>query len=138
MSLEEKSSHRRLYAFILFSVLEEGIIGIIAFILLSIFLPTFLNLGMLIVIIGLVIFTGFKIYYYRSSASIPVEDLMIGQEGIALIDFQETESGYWVGKVRVRGEHWKAQAKMPILRNDLVKVSAIEGLTFLVIKLQSE
>lgn len=138
MSQEEKKSRSRLYGFILFSVIEEGIIGIIAFILLLVFLPSLLIPGIIVVGMGLVVFTLIKIYYYQSSTSIPVEDPMIGLEGTALIDFLKVAPNRWEGKILVRGEHWKAQADIPISQNAIVKVIRMKGLTLFVTKPVSE
>jgi membrane-bound ClpP family serine protease len=129
---KEKKSRSRLYGFILFNVIEEVIIASIAFILLSVFASFFLIPGMIIVGVGLVIFTAFKIYYYWTSTSIPVYDPLIGKEGVALIDFKETELGSWNGKVRVQGEEWKAQANEAILHNSRVWVHRVEGLSLYV------
>jgi membrane-bound ClpP family serine protease len=127
-----RQSRRRLYGFILFNIIEETIIAIIAFILLYIFFPTLLAPGMLIVAVGLVLFTLVKIYSYWSSATIPVYDPLIGQEGIALTEFQQKEGGNWEGKVVVCGEHWKAQASEPIVQNSAILVLGITGLTLIV------
>jgi membrane-bound ClpP family serine protease len=121
-----------LKSFIVFNVIEESIIAIIAFIVLTSVAPSLLVPGMVIVIIGLVIFTLVKIYSYRSSVGIPVYDPLIGQAGISLTEFGEEEVGVWCGKVRVRGEVWKAQAQEPILNNTTVWVQSVEGLTLLV------
>jgi membrane-bound ClpP family serine protease len=120
-----------LYGFILFNVIEEAIIAIIAFIILFTFLPQFLFLGMLIVAIGLACFTGVKIYSYWSSSSIPVYDPLIGQQGIALTDFLK-EGELWKGKVVVRGEEWKAQAEEAIAENCQIWVHGLLGLTLIV------
>jgi membrane-bound ClpP family serine protease len=133
MAQEENKSRKRLYGFIIINVVEEVIIASIAFILLSVFAPGLLIPGMIVVAIGLVIFTLVKIYSYWTSANIPVYDPFIGQEGVALIDFREIKSGNWVGKVRVRGEVWKAQAQESILQNSSVQVKGVEGLTLHVI-----
>ncbi len=129
---ENLKSRRGLYTFILLSVLEEVIIGFIAFILLLIFLPVLLIPGMMVVGIGLVIFTLIKIYTYWTSSSIPVYDPMIGQEGTALSDFQQSNSDHWIGKVLVRGEHWNAQSQQAIKKNSQIWVYAITGLTLIV------
>ena len=129
---KENRSRSRLYSFILFNVIEESIIAIIAFILLSVFLPFLLIPGMIIVAVGLAIFTAVKIYLYWTSSSIPVYDPLIGHEGIALIDFKETGVGSWIGKIRVRGEEWKAQADEAITRNSRVWVRRVEGLSVFV------
>lgn len=135
---KEKKSRSRLYSFVLFNVIEESIIAIIAFILLTVFAPFLLIPGMIIVAVGLVIFTTVKIYYYWTSSSIPVYDPLIGQEGTALIDFQETELGSWTGKIRVRGEEWKAQADEAITRSSRVWVLRVEGLSVYVTITQPE
>ena len=132
MSTEERSNRSRLKSFIIFNVIEESIIAIIAFIVLTSVAPSLLVPGMVIVVIGLVIFTVVKIYFYRSSVSIPVYDPLIGQVGISLTEFDEEEVGVWRGKVRVRGEVWKAQAQEPILNNTTVWVQSVKGLTLLV------
>ena len=129
MNQEAKRSRRRLYGFIIFNIVEEIIIASIAFILLSVFVPWFLLPGMIVVAFGLVIFTLVKIYSYWTSAYIPVYDPLIGQEGVALIDFREIKSNVWVGKVRVRGEVWNAQTQDPIPQNSPIIVKGVEGLT---------
>ncbi|MHA2313829.1 MAG: NfeD family protein [Candidatus Hermodarchaeia archaeon] len=129
MNQEAKRSRRRLYGFIIINVIEEIIIASIAFILLSVFAPWLLLPGMIAVAFGLIIFTLVKIYSYWTSAYIPVYDPLIGQEGVALIDFREIKSNVWVGKVRVRGEVWNAQAQEPILLNSPILVKGVEGLT---------
>jgi membrane-bound ClpP family serine protease len=126
---EKKHSRRRLYGFILFNILEETIIAVIAFVLLFVFLPSFLIPGMIVVAIGLVLFTLVKIYSYWSSARIPVYDPLIGEEGMALTEFQSEEEKVWLGKVIVRGETWKAQANDPIANNTRIWVHGITGLT---------
>ncbi len=127
-------SRRRLYGFILFNVIEEAIIAGIAFIILLVFFPSFLLPGMVIVAIGLILFTLVKIYSYWTSATIPVYDPMIGQEGIALINFQKSEAKYWEGKVVVRGEHWKAHSQEAIAQDSRIWVHEIVGLTLIVSK----
>ncbi len=129
--INAEKSRRRLYAFILFNIIEEVIIAIIAFIILFIFLPQFLVLGMTIVAIGLAGFTIVKIYSYWSSSSIPVYDPVIGQQGTALASFFR-EGELWKGKVSVRGEEWKAQAKEAIIENSQIWVVGISGLTLFV------
>ncbi len=131
MTINAEKSRRRLYAFILFNIIEEVIIAIIAFIILFIFLPQFLVLGMTIVAIGLAGFTMVKIYSYWSSSSIPVYDPLIGQQGTALTSFFR-EGTLWKGKVSVRGEEWKAQAKEAIIKNSQIWVLGISGLTLVV------
>ena len=133
----KSNSRRRLYGFIIFNIIEEAIIAIIAFVLLLIFFPTLLVPGMVIVAIGLILFTAVKIYTYWTSATIPVYDPLIGQEGSATIDFHQTEAGYWEGMVVVRGEHWKAQATEAVAKHACVSVLDITGLTLLV-KIQRE
>ena len=128
----DSNSRRRLYGFILFNIIEEAIISIIAFVILMIFFPNLLIPGMVVVTIGLVLFTAVKIYTYWTSATIPVYDPLIGQEGKAVTDFQQTDSGNWEGMVMVRGEHWKAQASEEIVKNAQVWVLSISGLTLLV------
>lgn len=128
----DSESRRRLYGFILFSVIEETIIAIIAFVILLIFFAPLLIAGMVIVAIGLALFTVVKIYFYWSSAKIPVYDPLKGQEGYALTDFQHTESGTWEGMVMVLGENWRAQASESIAKNARVWVLGITGLTLLV------
>ena len=132
MSTEGKTKRSRLKSFIVFNVIEESIIAVIAFILLTSLAPYLLVPGMVIVAIGLLIFTLAKIYFYRSTAAIPVYDPLIGQSGIALTDFSKDQSGVWQGKVQVRGEVWKAQAQDPIVNNIVVWVQSVEGLTLLV------
>jgi len=126
-----ENSRRRLYGFILFNVIEEVIIAIIAFIILFVFLPTLLVPGMIIVAIGLFLFTLVKIYSYWSSATIPVYDFMIGQEGKAITTFDK-EGDFWEGKVVVRGENWKAQASEIIVQDARIWVHGIIGLTLMV------
>ncbi len=130
MSTQEKDL-RRLYGFILFSVIEEAIIAIIAFIILFVFLPSFLISGMIIVTIGLVIFSLVKIYSYWSSTKIPVYDPLINQEGTALTEFSK-KGDHWVGTVVVRGERWKAQANEMIAPNTRIWVYDLKGLTLCV------
>ncbi len=130
MSHGDKSK-RQLYGFILYNVIEEASIAIIAFIILFTFLPQFLLLGMAIIAIGLACFTLVKIYLYWSSSSIPVYDPLIGQQGVALTDFFKT-GDLWKGKVVVRGEEWKAQAKEAITKNCQIWVRGLSGLTLIV------
>ncbi len=125
-------SRRRLYGFILFNVIEEAIIAIIAFIILHVFMPSLLIPGMIIVAIGLVIFTLVKIYSYWTSANIPVYDPLIGQEGVALTEFRRTEGEYWEGQVLVRGEYWRAKAEVAIPQNTRILVLSLSGLTLVV------
>jgi membrane-bound ClpP family serine protease len=87
---------------------------------------------MIVVAIGLALFTAVKIYSYWTSATIPVEDPLIGQEGTTTTDFHQTETGTWEGMVVVRGEHWKARAAEAITKNVCVWVLDITGLTLLV------
>lgn len=128
MPKENSKSRSRLYGFIIFSIIEESIIGIIAFVILFVFIPSMLIPGMIIAIVGLAIFTLIKIYYYKSSSSIPVYDPLIGREGIALADFRQIHQDYWEGQVAVRGETWKARATVYIPRNSRVWVESIERL----------
>ena len=125
-------SRRRLYGFIVFNVIEEAIIAIIAFIILWVFLPTLLVPGMVAVAVGLVLFTLVKIYSYWTSASIPVYDPLIGEEGISLIEFKKSEGPVWEGQVLVRGEYWKAESKEAIPENTRVWVYGLLGLTLIV------
>lgn len=131
MSSKGKANRSRLKTFILFNIIEESIIAIIAFIILTSVAPAFLIPGMMIVTIGLVIFTLVKIYLYRSSVGIPVYDPLIDQAGISQTDFVEVEVevGVWRGKVKVRGEVWKAEAQEPILKDSTIWVRGVEGLT---------
>jgi membrane-bound ClpP family serine protease len=138
MNQEEQQSRRRLLTFIIINVVEEVIIASIAFIILSVFAPWFLLPGMIIVAVGLVLFTLVKIYSYWSSTRIPVDDPLIGQEGVALEEFRALKSKSWVGKIRVRGEVWKAQAQQPIYENTRVWVQGIEGLTLQVTLSENE
>ncbi|TRO55824.1 hypothetical protein E2P64_06590 [Candidatus Bathyarchaeota archaeon] len=128
----KQTSRRRLFGFILFNILEEAIIALIAFVLLLVFLPSFLIPGMIIVGIGLVLFTLVKIYSYWSSSSIPVYDPLIGQQGTAITEFQTGTNERWIGKVIVRGETWKAQSSEVITKNTRIWVHGINGLTLLV------
>ena len=128
----DSNSRRRLYGFIIFNVIEEAIIAIIAFVILLIFFPNLLVPGMVIVAFGLALFTAVKIYSYWTSATIPVYDPLIGQEGKAVADFQQTDVDNWEGQVLVRGEYWKAQAAEAIVKNAQVWVRDISGLTLLV------
>lgn len=130
MSAQEKD-RRRLYGFILFNITEEAIIAIIAFILLFVFLPNFLIPGMIIVTVGLVIFTLVKIYLYWSSTTIPVYDPLIGHEGTALTEFSN-KGDHWEGIVVVQGEKWKARANEWIASNTRVLVYELNGLTLCV------
>lgn len=129
MSQEEKRSRRRLYGFIIINVIEEVIIASIAFVVLSVFAPGLILPGMIVVAIGLVIFTLVKIYFYWTSAYIPVYDPLIGQEGVTLSEFREITSNVWVGKVRVRGEVWNAQAQNQIHQSSPILVQGVDGLT---------
>ncbi len=137
MSQEEKSSRRRLYGFIIFNVIEEVIIASIAFVVLSVFAPWLLLPGMIVVAFGLVIFTLVKIYFYWTSANIPVYDPLIGQEGVALSDFREIKTNVWVGKVRVRGEVWNAQTQDQIHQNSPILIKDVDGLTLKVTLIES-
>ncbi len=128
MPKENPESRSRLYGFIIFSIIEESIIGVIAFVILFVFIPSLLIPGMIIVIVGLVIFSLIKIYYYQSSSSIPVYDPLVGREGIALTDFKQIRQDCWEGKVAVHSEHWKARATVYIPRNSRVWVESIERL----------
>lgn len=132
MSTEGQPNRSRLKSFILFNIIEESIIAGIAFILLVSLAPSFLVPGMVIVAIGLLIFTLVKIYFYRSSLHIPVYDPLIGQAGMALAEFIEDQEGVWHGKVQVRGEVWKAQAQERIVDSMMIWVQGLEGLTLLV------
>ena len=132
MSNEEKPNRSRLKKFIIFNIIEESILAVIAFIILTALIPSYLVPGMAIVAIGLVIFTLMKIYFYRSTAAIPVYDPLIQQPGISLMDFIEDEGGAWRGRVQVRGEVWKAQALEAIPENTAIRVQSVEGLTLLV------
>lgn len=132
MSNQGKPNRSRLKKFIIFNIIEESILAVIAFIILTALIPSYLVPGMAIVAIGLVIFTLMKIYFYRSTAAIPVYDPLIQQPGISLMDFIEDEGGAWRGRVQVRGEVWKAQALEAIPENTAIRVQSVEGLTLLV------
>jgi membrane-bound ClpP family serine protease len=121
-----------LKSFIVFNIIEESILAIIAFIILMSLAPSYLVPGMAIVAIGLVIFTLVKIYFYRSSVAIPVYDPLIQQPGVSLTDFLKDEGGVWRGRVQVRGEVWKAQALESIPKNSTIWVQSVEGLTLFV------
>lgn len=138
MSQEEKRSRRRLYGFIIFNVIEEVIIASIAFVVLSVFVPWLLIPGMIVVALGLVIFTLVKIYSYWTSAYIPVYDPLIGQDGVALSDFREIKSEVWVGKVQVRGEVWNAQSQNQIHQNSPILVKGVDGLTLTVTLVEND
>ncbi|MFX0168773.1 MAG: NfeD family protein [Candidatus Hodarchaeota archaeon] len=133
MTNKENARKKRLVTFILFNVIEEAIIAVIAFILLINLAPFYIIPGMSIVVIGLLLFTLVKIYTYWSSASIPVYDPLIGQAGVTLTDFIQDHSG-WFGKVQVRGEVWKARAQEPLVIGAAIRVDRIEGLTLQVSK----
>jgi membrane-bound ClpP family serine protease len=137
MSTKEKTKQNRLLSFIVFNLVEEIIIAVIAFILIQSLAPYFLVPGMVIVAIGLLLFTLVKIYTYRSSADLPVYEPLIGQAGVALTDFVEEQPGIWQGKVRVRGETWKAQSEESIPNNQMIWVLDLEGLTLRVTKSQN-
>ena len=128
----DENARRRLYGFIVFNIIEEAIIAIIAFVILFVFFPTFLIPGMIIVAIGLGVFTLLKIYSYWTSATIPVYDPLIGQEGISRTVFIKSGNGRWKGQVLVRGEQWKAESEEPITENTRIWVYGISGLTLVV------
>ncbi|MFX1317943.1 MAG: NfeD family protein [Promethearchaeota archaeon] len=130
--IDKQTSRRRLYGFILFSILEETIIAVIAFMLLLVFLPSFLISGIIIVAIALILFSLVKIYTYWSSSRIPIYDPLIGQEGIAITEFEIGIDKHWLGKVIVRGETWKAQSSEVIAKNARIWVHGISGLSLLV------
>jgi len=132
MSSEGKPNRSRLKSFIVFNIIEESILAVIAFIILAALAPVYLVPGMAIVAIGLGIFTLVKIYFYRSSVAIPVYDPLIRQPGIAIMDFIRDEVGVWRGRVQVRGEVWKAQSQEAIPKNKAIWVQGVEGLTLLV------
>jgi len=116
-----------LRAFIAFSILEESIIGIIAIIVILLFIPFLLFPGLICVIIGLGLFTVLKIHFFTSSSEIPIEHPVIGQLAIVLDDFFASLN-QWKGKVRLRGEIWRAVANTPIKKDSTVKVIDVEGL----------
>ena len=126
---EAKEKPRRpLFGFILFSVIEEAIIGIIAFVIIIVFIPLYLVPASIVVVIGLGIFTAVKIYFFTKSTEIPVEDPIIGKEALALDDFNQRSEATWEGQVRLRGEIWQARAGTPIHRNAILIVISLEGL----------
>jgi membrane protein implicated in regulation of membrane protease activity len=79
------------------------------------------------VIISLGLFTALKIHFFTSSSEIPIEHPVIGQLAIVIDDFSASLN-QWKGKVRLRGEIWKAVANTPLKKDSEVQVSNIEGL----------
>lgn len=126
-----KKTRSPLLAFIAFSIIEESIIGIIAFLAILFFVPFFLIPGMVCVVIGLGLFTILKIHFYKSSGSIPIEHPVVGQLAVVLEDFSKG-TNQWTGKVRLRGEIWRAAAKTHLIQGSTVRVVAVEGLCLLV------
>ncbi len=122
-----KKARSSLRAFIAFSVLEETIIGIVATIVIQLIIPFLLFPGLICVIVGLGLFTALKIHFFTSSSEIPIEHPVIGQLAIVLDDFS-TSLNQWKGKVRLRGEIWRAVAKTPLKKDIKVQVIAVEGL----------
>lgn len=57
---------------------------------------------------------------------------LIGAKGTALEDFAEE------GRVRLKGELWRARTKVPLREGDQVKVNHLDGLTVLVEPLQNK
>jgi membrane protein implicated in regulation of membrane protease activity len=130
-SIRRNKKHNQLLGFIVFSVIEESIIGIIAFLAILIFIPFLLLPGVVCVIVGLGLFTTLKIYFYKSSSVIPIENHIVGQLALATEDFS-AGINRWTGKVRLRGEIWKAAANTPITQGSKVRVIAVEGLSLMV------
>lgn len=129
---KRKRTRRELSGFILFSILEEAIIGLIAFVVIITLIPFLLIPGMISVAIGLVLFTIVKVYYFSTSTRIPVEDPVLGTIGIAATDFVPDQENQWKGKVRLRGELWRAQSNQAILQGTQVTVTRLEGLCLIV------
>ncbi len=123
-----EGSQRSLLGFVLFSMIEEAVIGVIALILIILFFPQFLILGVICIVVGLIIFTLVKIRLYSTSYNLPVDDLLIGKTAIALEDFRMKRSNHWEGTIRVQGETWRAESKVSALKGDALQVTAIAGL----------
>ncbi|MFX1563914.1 MAG: NfeD family protein [Promethearchaeota archaeon] len=134
-SKRHKKTRGQLLAFILFSIIEEAIIGIIAFLAILFFAPFLLLPGVALIIIGLGLFTILKIYFFMSSGGIPIEHPVIGQVAIVLEDFS-IDTKQWSGKVRLRGEIWRAAAKTALTQGSTVRVIAVEGLCLFVENIQ--
>ncbi|MFX1475449.1 MAG: NfeD family protein [Promethearchaeota archaeon] len=123
-----KESRRSLLGFIIFSVIEEAVIGIVAFLVLSFFFPLLLIPGVICVSIGLAIFTIVKIHLYSTSRRLPVEDSLVGKTAIALEDFRQRSPNRWEGMIRVQGETWRALAEVKVSKGESLRVTALQGL----------
>lgn len=137
MTEQKKSSRHRLIGFIVFSVIEETIIGVIGFVIILLFFPALLIPGIIVIAIGLALFTVIKIYFYWTSSAIPIEDPILGQKAVAIQDFHRVRLHQWEGKVRFQGEIWRAQANSAIKDKTIVLVERIEGLCLYVNALPS-
>ncbi len=134
---EGNKPRRELVSFILFSIIEETAIAGIAFILLFYFLPELLLPGMIIVGLGLVIFSLVKIYFFATSSSVPIEDPVLHQRAEALADFKQGEDNLWYGRVKVRGETWRAKTSTRIMKGEVATVQHIDGLYLILEKKRS-
>jgi membrane protein implicated in regulation of membrane protease activity len=134
---ERKKPRRELVSFILFSVIEEAAIAAIAYILILFFLPELLLPGMIIVGIGLIVFSLAKIYFFTTSSRIPIEDPILHQIAEALIDFKQDEDSFWQGRVKVRGETWRAKSPTKIMKGETAMVQKIDGLYVIIEKNKS-
>ncbi len=129
---EESSPSREprpgILGFLLYSIVEVAVIGLVAFLIVVLFLPNLFVLGAVCIVVGLIIFTFVKIRLYSTSANLPVEDFLIGKTARALEDFRMISSNRWEGKIRVQGETWRAVAEGKVSKGDLLKVTAERGL----------
>jgi len=120
---------RKLLGFIVYSIVEEAAIGAAILLPLLIFAPSLLLFGMVVVAVGLAVFTAAKIYIYQSVAlAAPQSELLIGREAVAITDFEPAGGGTWTGLVRIYGEEWRAVADRPIARGERLLVTARKGL----------
>lgn len=132
-----KKPHRNLAAYVLFSIVEETLLGAVALLLVVLLVPQFVLPGVVCVGLGLTAFTLVKIRYFLSSAAIPVEDSLVAQVAKVPYNFRRTVGGQWTGRVQLRGESWLAVASEAVPKGSLVRITGMRGLRLSVVPISS-
>jgi membrane-bound ClpP family serine protease len=134
---EEKPAKKRrqnLAAFVAFSVVEEAVIGATALVAIVLLVPQLILPAGICVVIGLAAFTIAKIYFFASSAAIPLDQGIVGQVVRATQDFRATSGGLWTGRIQAGGESWTAIADETISKDSFVQIVDIQGLRLRVVR----
>jgi membrane protein implicated in regulation of membrane protease activity len=133
-----KIPRRSIRGFIIYSIIEIAVIGLVAFLIIFLFLPNFFIPATIGVVAGLIIFTLVRFRLYSSTANIPIEETLIGKTAIAVEDFSKNRSGRWEGLTRLQGETWRAVAEGRVAEGDSLLIVGVKGLRLLVRLTQEE